>query len=291
MADQTPKPRVILAYNESKQDAVAHLDRVREIMLPTADIVTEVKTDGQPLPADVDADFAVVLGGDGTLLGKARSCLDRSPPIALIGVNFGRLGFLAEFDLDSLSEHVATIISADPPVSERMVLEARVEKGAGHMPEGVAVNDCVITAGKPFRMIELELSIDGTRATSFGGDGVIVATPLGSTAYNVSAGGPIVGPDTHGMIITPIAAHSLAFRPIVVSANSEVRLRVTKANPETTLMLDGQEYIPLAEGEVIVVRRDPRRRVRFVTNPAKSYWEILYNKMRWAAPPDYRDEG
>jgi NAD+ kinase len=139
-------------------------------------------------------------------------------------------------------------------------------------------------------MIELHLSIDAEEGPSMTGDGVMVATPVGSTAYNVSAGGPIVNPDVDAMIITPIAAHSLAFRPIVVSAASTIEAKVLRANEGTTLVLDGRVTVPLKVGQSVRVKRHDKR-ARFVTNPSSTYWQILLQKMRWAAPPTYRDRG
>jgi len=154
----------------------------------------------------------------------------------------------------------------------------------------IAINDCVITAGHPFRMIEMQLSFDGNVGPAMTGDGVIVSTPVGSTAYNVSAGGPIVHPALDAIIITPIAAHSLAFRPIVVSAGAVIEVKVLRANEGTTLVLDGRVTVPLKVGQSIRARRDDRR-ARFVANPSSTYWQILLQKMRWAAPPTYRDRG
>jgi NAD+ kinase len=230
----------------------------------------------------------VVLGGDGTLLSQARRLLDRDLP--LVGVNFGRLGFLAEFDWESLQRHAAVVFGPSPPVPERMILSAEVQEPGGAVTHrGVAINDCVVTAGLPFRMIELALTIDGSPGPALRGDGVIVSTPVGSTAYNVSAGGPIVDPRLDATIVTPLAAHSLAFRPFVLTPDCVLRVRVTRGNEGTSLVLDGQVHVCLGTGQTVQIRRDGRR-VRFVTNPATSYWQILLDKMRWAAPPTFRRE-
>lgn len=285
-----PGPRVVLLRHAAREAVAEHLEEVRAILRAHAELVDELEADDAPLPADLQADLAVVLGGDGTLLGQARRVFDRDLP--LVGVNFGRLGFLAEFDLQSLRAQAATVFSDRPPLRSSMPLDVRVfdDEGARELGRGVAINDGVITAGPPFRMIELVVSINDDETTSFGGDGMIVSTPVGSTAYNVSAGGPIVSPDVDGLIVTPIAAHSLAFRPLVIGPEDRLDIAVTRANSGTTLVLDGQEQVALKAGCRVRFARH-RQRVRFVVNPTTSYWRILIEKMRWAAPPTYRDRG
>ena len=154
--------------------------------------------------------------------------------------------------------------------------------------QALGLNDAVVTSGPPFRMIELELSIDPTRsqrsATAFSGDGVIVSTPTGSTAYNLSANGPIISPDLDALCITPICPHSLSFRPIVVKADSGISLRIGRANEGTTLFLDGQRSVPLRTSEQVYIRRHPRR-LALVTNPDTTYWKTLATKMQWASSP------
>ena len=283
------KCRVILLVNRTRAEVVERLDEVRATIEAHAELCAELDAGNDPLPSDLQADLGVVLGGDGTLLSQARRVADRSLP--LVGINLGRLGFLTEFDPESLREQAPLIFGDDPPICERMMLHATVLDTDGSVAtENVAINDCVITAGEPFRMIELDLSIDGNGSTMFGGDGVIVATPVGSTAYNVSAGGPIVSPDVEALIVTPIAAHSLAFRPLLLGPSSELRVTVARANQGTALIVDGQERVKMASGQTLVVRRHTHR-ARFVTNPSTSYWQILLKKMRWAAPPSYRDRG
>ena len=282
-----PRTQVVLLANRSRPEVPALIGDLREMIGRHAQIAQELDADGQPLPPTLQADLAVVLGGDGTLLSQARRVVGRRIP--LVGVNFGRLGFLAEFDWESLQEHAGVIFGPNPPVHEHMILSIQVCEPSGKCAhEDIAINDCVVTAGHPFRMIELQLSIDGDAGPTFTGDGVIVATPVGSTAYNVSAGGPIVHPKLDAMIITPIAAHSLAFRPIVVSASSTVEIQVRRANDGTTLVLDGRVTVPLKVGQRIRVGRHSER-ARFIVNPSSTYWEILLEKLRWAAPPTYRN--
>jgi NAD+ kinase len=209
----------------------------------------------------------------------------------LVGINFGRLGVLAGFDWQSLQQHAEVVFGPNPPVHEHLILDVTLlDDGGAEIAREKAINDCVITAGPPYRMIELEISIDGNEGPTLTGDGVIIATPIGSTAYNVSAGGPIVQPTLDALIITPIAAHSLAFRSIVVGTGGDVQVSIARANQGTTLVIDGQAMVPVRKGQRVRIRRH-HERVRFVANPSSTYWQILLQKMRWAAPPTYRDRG
>ena len=289
------RKRVILVANRARIDVDELLPMVRSWLKKRTDIVAEYDAlIDQPAP-DLEGDLVVVLGGDGTLLGQARRLVDLEIP--LIGVNLGHLGFLTEFDLSSLKMHAEMLFGHDgppPPLRERILLEARVLSGPRHMAaEGpppevlfrqLAMNDCVITNGQPFRMIELGLEIDHQSTPAFRGDGLIIATPVGSTAYSVSAGGPIVAPNLNCFVVTPIAAHTLSLRPLVVPASGEIRVHIVKANPGTTLVLDGQVYEPLKSTQCVSVCRYPTP-VRMVANPSSNYWRTLVRKMNWAASP------
>jgi NAD+ kinase len=150
-----------------------------------------------------------------------------------------------------------------------------------------ALNDAVLTAGPPFHMVELELRTSEGEGVRYSGDGVIVATPSGSTAYNVSAGGPIIEPGVEAMCVTPICPHSLSFRPVVVSSRNTVVISASKVNPGTTLFCDGQQTAVVAAGEQVVVRRSPHD-VRLIENPANGAWRSLAEKLNWAAGPRYQ---
>jgi NAD+ kinase len=281
--------RVLLVADRSRPEIITVVDAIRAGIAPWTEIAGELDTSDEPLPADLEAELAVVIGGDGSLLSQARRTVDRALP--LVGVNFGRLGFLAAFDAHNLLQHAEIIFGPDPPITEHMMLAAAVyDDGGKARHSGLAINDCVVTAGSPFRMIELRVSIDDAEGPSVGGDGVIVATPVGSTAYNVSAGGPIVDPNLEAIVCTPLAAHSLAFRPFVICPGCTVRIDVVRANPGTSLVLDGQVPVPLRAGQRIIINRHPKK-ARFVANPSTTYWRILLERMRWAAPPSYRDRG
>lgn len=280
-----PRPRVILLANHARPEIRRVVDKMRPDIGRFADIVAELEADSGPLPGDTRADLAIAVGGDGTLISQARRVVDRGLP--LVGVNFGRLGFLAEYDVQSLIQHADIVFSENPPIHEHMMLKATVlDQDRSVVSEAVSLNDCVVTAGHDFRLIELGLSVDGAEGPGLRGDGVIVATPVGSTAYNVSAGGPIVHPTQEAIIITPLAAYSLAFRPIVLCADSELCIDIHQANEGTTLVLDGQASVPLKAGQSILLKQYERK-VRFVSNPSTTFWGILQEKLNWASPPTY----
>lgn len=284
---------VLMLVNRGKPRVVESLDGIRRLIETHGRIAGEVDAGGPPLADARGADLLMVLGGDGTFLGEARRCAHLGLP--MLGVNLGRLGFLAEFDLESLERQGASLLAGKAlPVRDRMMVRVEVVGGPGSSTQrpfqGVAINDAVVTAGPPYRMISIALRIDGEQAALLNGDGVIVSTPVGSTAYSVSSGGPIVAPEVEALSITPIAAHSLSSRPLVVSGRSRIELRVIKTNdnggsPGTTLVLDGQVLVPLASGARVVITKDPTMVVRLVANPEGSYWSTLRAKMHWALPP------
>ena len=294
------KRLIILAY-KSKPQVVEALKVFRPWLEQRADVVGEWDTRGlnrdnaSELP---EADLAVVLGGDGTMLAQARALIDRD--LQLLGINFGKLGFLAEFTIDSVKANWESIVSGSCRTSRRMMLEVLVyPPGApewgdspASMPpavfQSVVMNDAVITAGPPYRMVEIELAIEPgesqSSATTFIGDGVVVATPSGSTAYNLAAGGPIVSPGVNGMCITAICPYSLAARPIVAHASSEIWLGIRRANEGTELVLDGQDTCQLVKQQQVLIKQHSQR-VHLLHNPDYHYWNMLAHKMHWAARP------
>lgn len=278
---------VLLLATRARPGVGAVLDEVRRVVRRHATVVAELEADNSALDPRMAFERAVVVGGDGTLISQCRRLLQRGVP--LVGVHFGRLGFLAEFDAESLVRHAEMVFGAEPLVRTRMVLNVVVRDSHGEMlHEGVAVNDAVVTAGPPFRMIELRLAFGGEEGPLLTGDGVIFATPIGSTAYNVSAGGPIVHPDNEAIVVTPSAPHSLAFRPIVAASHMEVEVTLLRVNEGTTLVLDGQANVPLRAGDRVSIARH-HTAARFIGNPGNTYWRTLVEKMRWAAPPAYRE--
>ncbi|MBN2137819.1 MAG: NAD(+)/NADH kinase [Sedimentisphaerales bacterium] len=230
-------------------------------------------------------DFAIVFGGDGSIISTARRLCETSVPV--IGVNLGKLGFLAEFSVSELKEQFDDIISGKAPVEKRMTLSCEILSGGRRKHVSAAINDVFITAGPPFRMIELKISVNGQLLAGCVSDGLIISTPTGSTAYNLSAGGPIVSPKIEAVVITPICPHSLSFRPIVINAESTVEVFGVSVNHGTTVSIDGQVSAGLCAEDVV---RVTRRKADFliVNNSVRSQWDTLATKLSWAEKPKYK---
>ena len=236
-----------------------------------------------------EADYAVVFGGDGSIIAAARQ-LCRSPHrigIPVIGVNLGKLGYLAEFSVEELKEIFPQLMRGKARIEKRMMLLCLViKKGKEHFCS-MAVNDVFITSGPPFRMIDLQMFVDGQHLGECVSDGLVVSTPTGSTAYSLSAGGPILSQKMEGIVITPICPHSLSFRPIVIKADSVVELRGERFNEGTTVSIDGQVSLELDIDDVVEIRRE-KRDFLIVNNPLRSEWDTLSAKLGWAEKPKYQ---
>lgn len=276
--------KLFIVANRSKTKVDDELDEWVTWLKQRVEIVG-IDDDQHAQLAQISADVILALGGDGTLLGAARRLAGKPTP--LIGVNFGRLGFLASFSPENFKHHFDALIAGTLPITSRLMLEVQVQDQTGRAKgQATALNDAVITAGPPFHMIELELRADGEAGVSLFGDGVIVASPSGSTAYNVSAGGPILDPGVEAFCVTPICPHSLSFRPVVISSRNTVTVVASKVNPGTTLFCDGQETARLVVGDSVSVKRSPHD-VRLIENPDARQWRNLSDKLNWATGPRY----
>ncbi len=239
----------------------------------------------QPL-CDADADLTLVLGGDGAILRAARQMGYRQVPV--LGVNLGKLGFLADLTPDELCEVFPRVVRGEYRVTEHLMFECVV---AG--PDGtrtlLGLNEVAVHAGPPFHMLGLDLAVDGEPVTGYRGDGLIVSTPIGSTAHNLSAGGPILGQELDAFVVTPICPHTLTNRPVVDSAAKEYTIAIRRASAGAMAVVDGQEPVPVTPAHRVTVRRAPVR-FRLVKVPGRSYYQTLRDKLRWGAPPNYRDD-
>jgi NAD+ kinase len=224
------------------------------------------------------AEMIIVLGGDGTLLSVARLVGDREVPI--LGVNLGGLGFLTEITLEELYRVLERVIQGDFVTNERVVLNAAVIRRGERLAEFVVLNDAVINKGALARIIDLEATINGEYLTTFKSDGLIISTPTGSTAYSLSAGGPIVYPSLHCMIITPICPHTLTNRPIVIPDDVEIRAYLKTKQQEVILTLDGQQGFSLEYEDVVEIRK-AEGRILLIKSPYRHYFELLREKLKW----------
>jgi NAD+ kinase len=223
-------------------------------------------------------DLLIVVGGDGTLLSVARGLGRFQTPV--LGVNLGSLGFLTEFSLSDLEDSLDTILAGQFEIDRRMMLRIEVERSGSARRGYPVLNDAVISKSALARILDIELRVDGERIALYRADGLILSSPTGSTAYCLSAGGPIVHPGVNAIVAIPICPHSLTSRPLVIPGNLVLEVRVRNAAENVFLTLDGQEGFPLTRDDRIRVRR-AYRGLHLVTLPGKSYFQILQRKLRW----------
>ncbi len=231
-----------------------------------------------------EADFAIVFGGDGSIISAARSLSQSRVPV--VGVNLGKLGFLAEFSVGEIKRLFDDIISGKAAIERRMMLSCSIVSGGQEKFCSAAVNDIFVTAGPPFRMIELKMSVDGQALADCVGDGLIICTPTGSSAYNLSAGGPILSAKMEAMVVTPLCPHSLSFRPIVIRGESKVEVFGIRVNEGTTVSIDGQVSCKLSSNDVVRIERS-KDDFLIVNNPLRTQWDTLASKLSWAEKPKY----
>lgn len=221
------------------------------------------------------SDLVVVLGGDGTLLSVAHHAAQAGVPV--MGVNLGRLGFLTEIPVSEAVSTLDRFLAGDASlISPRWLLEARTASAVSF-----CLNDVVVTKGAMARMIELALAVDGQEVATLKADGLIVSTPTGSTAYSLSAGGPILHPQVPATVVTPICPHTLSFRPLVVPSSSSVSVRLLTGGEEVFLTLDGQRGSALVRNDVVEIRKAPFE-LALVTSPNRSYYDLVKEKLGWA---------
>lgn len=224
------------------------------------------------------SDALVVVGGDGTILRAARAGAVRGVPV--MGVNVGGFGFLAEVGLQELPEALERLVAGRHAVEERMMLAAEVGRAGEVAERFLALNDMVVTKSGYARLMPIRVCVNGEHLATYLADGLIVSTPTGSTAYNLSAGGPILSPGVRAMVITPICPHTLTARPVVVDADDVATVEVASKVEGVLLTVDGQVGCPLRGGDVVQVRR-AEERARLVRLKAPSFYELLRQKFAW----------
>ena len=224
------------------------------------------------------ADMLIVLGGDGTLLSVARLAGDCPTPI--LGINLGSLGFLTEITRDELAPVLTKLVAGELPIAERMRLDVTIRRAGSEVGRYLVLNDLVINKGALARIIDMEASVDDVYLTTFKADGLIIATPTGSTAYNLAAGGPIISPELSCLVISPICPHMLTNRPIIFGADAVIRIEVKFQDEDVVLTADGQVGTPLHGGDIVEIRRSPHPTL-LVLSPTKDYFQILRTKLHW----------
>lgn len=224
------------------------------------------------------ADLIVVLGGDGTMISTARLIGNREALV--LGINYGSLGYLTEFLIEEMFPALEEILKGNYEIDSRVMLQVEHRRGSELLGEGRVLNDVVINKAVLARIIEIEVSLNSLYVNDFRADGLIVATPTGSTAYNLSAGGPIVYPSMNAVVVTPICPFTLTNRPIVVPDTAQINLRLTNESDGVVLTLDGQVGYQMQTGDCVSIRRSPLT-FNLVQPPNRNYFDVLRNKLKW----------
>ncbi len=222
-------------------------------------------------------DVLISMGGDGTILSAARSTHGEGTPI--LGVNLGHLGFLCQLQPARLESALDDIVAGRYKIEDRILLKAEIE-GHAPLPNPYALNDIVLDHGGTTRVLEIDLKINGEQIVRYSADGLIIATPTGSTAYNLAVGGPIVYPSIDAIICSPIAAFSLTTRPMIVSGKDKLELTIHTPGRKAQLTLDGQVDIEIAEADKVLVSK-AEEKARFILFPENTYYKLLRNKLHW----------
>jgi len=277
--------RLLILGNGQKPQVRKEAERLLPFLREHAQVVLFDLEQEQDI-SKVQADIALVLGGDGAILRAARQMEYHQTPV--LGVNLGKLGFLADLSPQDVCDYFPQVLRGDYRVTQHLMLECVLESPAGSRTF-LCLNEITVQAGAPFHMVDLDLAVDGEPVTRFSGDGLILSTPIGSTAHSLSAGGPILGQELSAFVITPICPHALTSRPVVESADKTYTISIGRSGDGTSLIIDGQEIIDLTHDHRVTVRRAP---VTFglVKVPGRSYYQTLRDKLRWGTPPSYQNE-
>jgi NAD+ kinase len=277
--------RIFVLGNASRAGVPEEAERLLPFLAEHCEVTVFDLRGAMELPL-ASADLALVLGGDGAILRAARQMGYQQTPI--LGVNLGTLGFLADLSPDQLRHAWPRVLQRDYRITQHLMYECVVESPEGTTTH-LGLNDVTIHSGPPFPMIVLDLLVDGQVVATISGDGLIIATPVGSTAHSLSAGGPIVGQELSAFAITPISPHGLTMRPVVDSADKVYTIVPRRLSAGSGLVIDGQDALPLTLAHRVTVRRAPVN-FRLVKVPGNNYYQTLREKLRWGTGPNYRTE-
>jgi NAD+ kinase len=279
--------------NAQRPGVTAEAERLLPFLREHCGVVVYDLLQEQDLSTRPPADLALVLGGDGAILRAARQMGYGQIPV--LGVNLGRLGFLADLRPDELRGCFPQILRGEYRLTRHLMFECRIDTWEPGHPEPVAsrtilgLNEVAFHSLPPFHMLDLNLEVDGDRATRFSGDGLIISTPIGSTAHSLSAGGPILGQELQAFVITPICPHTLTSRPVVDAADKVYTIVIGPDADNAALIIDGQGVLTLTPQHRVIIRRAPVA-FQLAKVPGHSFYQTLRDKLRWGAQPNYRSE-
>ncbi len=288
---QPPFRRVALVGKVNHEATRKTLQKLEQMLLDqdieltiesrTADQLNSTKAKLQPLDClGEHADLAVVVGGDGNMLGAARALCEAQ--IAVIGVNRGNLGFLTDLDPDHVCNQLQAVLAGKYQIENRFLVQAEIYRDGEHVDVGRAINEVVLHSDKVAHMIEFEVFVDNEFAFSQRSDGLIVSTPTGSTAYSLSGGGPILTPGLNAISLISMFPHALSARPLVIDADSTVRLRTPSENDKLQISCDGHVRMTVEPGDEVVIGKHPHL-LRMVHPHDHSYYRVLRNKLGWGS--------
>jgi NAD+ kinase len=277
---------LVLAATERKE-LEAQTKRLGAEIEKVADVVVRDLDAGEDLEA-LDFDLAVVLGGDGSILRAAHQLGRRQRP--MLGVNLGKLGFLADLSPEEFTKQLPAIISGKLPVIEHLMYECRVLRGGKTHCEWLGLNEVAVLAGPPFALLDVDLYVDSELVTTYSCDGLIVSTPVGSTAHSLSSGGPILRQDLQAFVISPISPHTLTNRPVVDSADRVYELVVPRPHAGTSVVADGRVLCGVEPDDRVRIERS-QARFQLVAMPGHSYYHTLREKLGWGGRIRGKDEG
>jgi NAD+ kinase len=270
--------KLLLLASNDRLELAAHVTRLAPLVAEHADVTLQDLALGEDL-SSVDFDLAIVLGGDGSMLRAAHQMGRRQRPI--VGVNLGKLGFLADLSPDELLAQLPTICSGRLPVVEHLMYECSVVRGGKVVHRRLGLNEVAVLAGPPFALLDADLYVDSELVTTYSCDGLIVSTPVGSTAHSLSAGGPILRQDLQAFVISPISAHTLTNRPVVDSADRIYEVVVPRPHVGTSLVADGRMVCQIEPQDRVRIERSEAR-FQLVDLPGHSYYRTLREKLGWS---------
>jgi NAD+ kinase len=270
-------PRVMIVADGSRAEMRSAVDRLRPIIERHLSVIGVSLDFNEALERD-DVDLVLVLGGDGSILRAAHQMGFTQRPV--LGVNLGRLGFLAALQPEQLEQALPEIAAGRHQVVEHLMIEATTTRDGKQQYHSLALNEATVLAGPPFKMVDIELYVDGELVTTYSCDGLIVSTPVGSTAHSLSAGGPILRNDMQALIILPISPHTLTHRPVVESADRTIELAVPQPHEGTSLVVDGRVLGTLAAADRVRIVRS-QARFQMVVVRGQSYYRRLREKLGW----------
>lgn len=277
-------PRVIVIGTPDRQRVQAAWKRIKPIVRSSSRLIAEDFDFSHQFDGD-DADIVLVFGGDGSILQAARQMGNHQTPV--LGINCGRLGFLAALSPEAFLDAWPKVCHGDFRVVDHLMLQVQIARGDEVVAEQLALNEAAVLGGPPFSILDIDLYADGDLATQYRCDGLIISTPVGSTAHNLSAGGPILRRQLQAIVISPISPHTLTYRPLVDSADTQFELTVTEPNESTSIVVDGRILGALKAGDRVRVQRAPVS-FRMLRVPGQNDYRTLREKLGWGGSLELR---